>query len=281
MNKKILAAIIYLERNLAEHITLEEVSSRVGLSKFYFERLFQTEVGVSFYAYLKRIRLHNAACRLKWTNQSVYEIAIAHGYGSNTAFARAFRSYFGVPPTEFRAGASRELAIGQAGAGGDPPRIHVRDIGAFHCLFRRYYGPFETIRDSWRDFIERLPAELLDGHHGRTRFLGRVYDDPRITPPREIRYDCCYAFASAEDARLYMAGSDDLLITTEPGLYAVIDNLRAPRTRTEIRGHVLEQWMPRTRYHYSDLPWLELFSTSPLESNRSAAPACTMLVPLE
>lgn len=226
MNKKILAAIIYLERNFAEHITLEEVSSRVGLSKFYFERLFQTEVGVSFYAYLKRIRL-------------------------------------------------------QAGAGGDPPRIHVRDIGAFHCLFRRYYGPFETIRDSWRDFIERLPAELLDGHHGRTRFLGRVYDDPRITPPREIRYDCCYAFASAEDARLYMAGSDDLLITTEPGLYAVIDNLRAPRTRTEIRGHVLEQWMPRTRYHYSDLPWLELFSTSPLESNRSAAPACTMLVPLE
>src|SRR5690554_1773075 len=88
MDARILAVLKYIEQNITEQIDLEQVSSKIGLSKFYFERLFQAEVGESFYAYFKRVRMHNAACRLKWTNLSIYEIAIGYGYSSNAAFTR-------------------------------------------------------------------------------------------------------------------------------------------------------------------------------------------------
>lgn len=287
MDPRILAVLKYIEQNITEQIDLEEVSSKIGLSKFYFERLFQAEVGESFYAYFKRVRMHNAACRLKWTNLSIYEIAIGYGYSSNAAFTRAFRAFFGVSPTEYRSNEEAwdpEAFYNSRFEGlsfDDPPKVQIRDIGSYCCMFRRYYGPYETVQESWRDFVERLPDPLRGSEPGRARFLGRVYDDPRVTPPNEIRYDCCYVFADAQDARIQLDEVSDCLVTTDPGLYAVVDNNREPRPRPEVYAYVLDKWMPKTNYHYSDVPALEFFTKCPVEANSTWAPACTMLVPLE
>ncbi|HWS28566.1 MAG TPA: AraC family transcriptional regulator, partial [Clostridia bacterium] len=47
--KEIQAAIDYIEMNLCEELTLDEISKVVGFSKFYFHRAFQREVGISLY----------------------------------------------------------------------------------------------------------------------------------------------------------------------------------------------------------------------------------------
>jgi DNA gyrase inhibitor GyrI len=73
----------------------------------------------------------------------------------------------------------------------------------------------------------------------------------------------------------------DGLVTTDAGLYAVVDNNREPRSRSEVYSFVLDKWMPTTRYRYSDVPALEMFMESPAEANSPLAPACTMFVPLE
>lgn len=142
MDNRILASLKYIEQNITDPIELEAMAEKVGLSKFYFERLFQAEVGESFYAYFKRVRMHNAACRLKWTSQSIYEIAIGYGYSSNAAFTRAFRAFFGVSPTEYRLnddtwdpetyhkGRFEGLSFET------PVKIQVRDIGSYRCMFR-------------------------------------------------------------------------------------------------------------------------------------------------
>lgn len=282
MDARILAALKYIEQNIAEDIDLESTAAQVELSKFYFDRLFQTQVGEPFYAYLKRVRMHGAAARLKWTNQSVIDIATGYGYGSNAAFTRAFRAYWGVSPTAYRS--NNEAWPAELHYEGlsfeNPPRLQVRDLGTYRCMFRRYYGPYTTLQDSWRDFIDRLP-EALRSDDMTARYLGRVYDDPRITPPDEIRYDCCYVFADAEDARLDLDEVRDGLVTTDAGLYAVIDNNHDPRPRPEVYAFVLDKWMPTTNYRYSDVPALEFFPECPVEANSTWAPACTMLVPLE
>lgn len=287
MDNRILASLKYIEQNITDQIELEAMAARVGLSKFYFERLFQAEVGVSFYAYFKRVRMHNAACRLKWTNQSVYEIAIGYGYGSNAAFTRAFHAFWGVSPTAFRSDNDSwdpEMFHKERFEGlsfEDPPRIQVRDIGSYRCMFKRYYGPYDTLQESWRDFLARLPEPLRGDDQGGARFLGRVYDDPRVTPPDEIRYDCCYVFADDQDVRLQLDGVRDSLVTTDPGLYAVVDNNRKPRPRPEVYAYILDKWMPKTNYRYSDVPALEFFTECPVRANSTWAPPCTMLVPLE
>lgn len=286
MDSRILAALKYIEQNMADPVDLEAIAARVSLSKFYFERLFQAEIGETYYAYLKRIRMHNAASRLKHTKQSIYEIAVAYGYGSNAAFTRAFRAFWGVSPTAFRADAASwdaetfyrgwnaRLSLDVA------PAIQVREVKSYPCMFRRYYGPYGRMQEIWRDFLENLPPALRADAAG-AQFLGRVYDDPRVTPPDEIRYDCCYVFADAQDARLELDEVKANFVATVAGLYAVIDNVQAPRPRPEIYAYMLDKWMPTTSYNYSDVPGLELFAGDPVQANSSWAPVCTMLVPLE
>lgn len=76
-------------------------------------------------------------------------------------------------------------------------------------------------------------------------------------------------------------GLSDRLVMTDAGLYAVVDNNRAPRPRPEVYSYVLDRWLPSTTYQYSDLSALEFFTSCPVEANKTWAPVCTMLVPLE
>jgi transcriptional regulator GlxA family with amidase domain len=139
MDRRILAALKHIEQNLSEPIDLDAIAARAGLSKFYFERLFQAEVGASYYAYFKRVRMHNAASRLKHTNQTIYEIAITDGYNSNAAFTRAFRSFWGVSPTAFRSdGVSWDAEAFYRKRDGEvslevAPNIQVRDVRRTRC----------------------------------------------------------------------------------------------------------------------------------------------------
>lgn len=285
MDHRILSALKYIEQNISEPIGLDAIAARVRLSKFYFERLFHAEIGESYYAYSKRVRMHNAASRLKHTNQSIYEIAIAYGYGSNAAFTRSFRSFWGVSPTAYRsdhASWDAETFYRQRNTGVSlkvAPKIQTRDIGSYYCMFRRYYGPYTRMQEIWRDFLDKLPEALRNDEEAQ--FLGRVYDDPRITPPDEIRYDCCYVFADEDDVRLQLDEVKSNHVITDPGLYAVIDNTRNPRPRPEIYAYMLDKWMPTTNYNYSDVPGLEFFGECPIQANSTWAPVCTMLVPLE
>ncbi len=287
MDSRIVAAIRYIEQSISENVDLGDMAAKVKLSKFYFERLFREEVGESYYAYVKRIRMHNAASRLKHTNQSVYEIAVAYGYGSNAAFTRSFRSFWGVSPTAFRADTESWDAeafykkYGVALSLDVAPKIQVRDVGSFSCMFRRYYGPYSRMQEIWTDFLDRLPEALRSGDETTRKYIGRIYDDPRVTPPDQIRYDCCYVFSDDQDARLRLEDVRNNLVVTDAGLYAVIDNTRAPRPRPEIYAYMLDKWMPTTNYNYSDVPGLELFTGNPVEANSTWAPVCTMLVPLE
>jgi AraC family transcriptional regulator len=286
MDSRILAALKYIEQNVSETADLGAIAARVKLSKFYFERLFRDEVGESYYAYVKRIRMHNAASRLKHTNQPVYEIAAAYGYGSNAAFTRSFRAFWGVSPTAYRSDSSswdaeefyRERNVGVSLD--VAPNIQVREVGSYTCMFRRYYGPYTRMQEIWRDFLDRLPQVLRSGEAG-AQFLGRVYDDPRVTPADEIRYDCCYVFADHHDARLQLDEVRNNLVITDAGLYAVVDNTQNPRPRPEIYAYLLDKWMRTTNYSYSDAPGLELFTENPVEANSTWAPVSTMLVPLE
>lgn len=53
-------------------------------------------------AYLAKWRLMLGAELLETAEDSVTEVAVAVGYGSEAAFNRAFRRHFGCPPAQFR-----------------------------------------------------------------------------------------------------------------------------------------------------------------------------------
>lgn len=91
-----------IEKNLNEKITLNEIVSQVFFSKYHFQRLFRSGVGDSIMDYVKKRRLTLAAEELCGTDQTVLDIALKYGYGSNESFSRAFKSYHGITPNECR-----------------------------------------------------------------------------------------------------------------------------------------------------------------------------------
>jgi AraC-like DNA-binding protein len=83
-------------------INLDEVANEAALSRFHLTRSFAEVFGLPPLAYHRRLRLETAARLLKSDAVSATQIAEQLGYGSLSAFTRAFRQNFGVPPSQAR-----------------------------------------------------------------------------------------------------------------------------------------------------------------------------------
>ena len=85
---------------LAEDRSLTSTAREVGMSTFYFARVFRELVGQSPHQYLVRARLAHAA-RLLRQGASVTEAALNSGFGNLSHFTRTFQSHFGVAPVRY------------------------------------------------------------------------------------------------------------------------------------------------------------------------------------
>jgi len=95
-------ALTVLHHRHAHPWTVAELAREVGLSRTVLSERFRHFIGESPMAYLTRWRLQLGARALTATNHSVAQIAFDVGYESESAFNRAFKREFGVPPARYR-----------------------------------------------------------------------------------------------------------------------------------------------------------------------------------
>lgn len=95
-------ALALLHKEPADPWTVENLARRIGLSRTRFAERFRHFLGESPMAYLAQWRLKLGAEILQSTEDSVAEVALAVGYGSEAAFNRAFKRAFDCPPAQFR-----------------------------------------------------------------------------------------------------------------------------------------------------------------------------------
>jgi AraC-like DNA-binding protein len=80
-------------------LTLDAIASEAALSRFHLSRSFAEVHGLPPLAYHRRLRLEGAARLLRDGAASPTELSERLGYGSLSAFTRAFRQAYGVPPS--------------------------------------------------------------------------------------------------------------------------------------------------------------------------------------
>ncbi len=95
-------AIERLRSDSDADVSLGALASEAGLSRFHFCRAFKESTGLSPHAWLRQRRLEQAMEMLRDTDVSVVAVAEALGYGSQTAFAAAFKRLTGETPTNWR-----------------------------------------------------------------------------------------------------------------------------------------------------------------------------------
>ncbi|KAA1188087.1 AraC family transcriptional regulator [Paenibacillus sp. VTT E-133280] len=96
------SAMEYIETNLADTISFDEIAQRACCSTYHFQRMFPFITGVSLSEYIRRRRLTLAAFELQTTDSKVIDVAMKYGYDSPEAFARAFKNLHGIMPTSAR-----------------------------------------------------------------------------------------------------------------------------------------------------------------------------------
>lgn len=92
----------YVQNHFSEQITMEEVSSEVGLSAAYFSTLFKKVEGEGFAKYLIHIRMEEAKRQLRESNASVADICRNVGYNDLKHFTHTFEKHTGVKPATYR-----------------------------------------------------------------------------------------------------------------------------------------------------------------------------------
>lgn len=95
-------AIAYIEENLTESITIEDIAKQACISPFYFQKGFSMLCGFTVGEYIKKRRLSLAGNELISTNQKIIDIAVKYGYDSPDSFTKAFIRFHGTTPTSVR-----------------------------------------------------------------------------------------------------------------------------------------------------------------------------------
>ncbi len=72
-----------------------------GLSRVHLHRKLKTTTGLSAGNFIRNIRLKQAAILLKEKKTNISQIAYAVGFSNQTHFSTAFKSFYGVSPSEY------------------------------------------------------------------------------------------------------------------------------------------------------------------------------------
>jgi AraC family transcriptional regulator len=98
----ITGAVNFVESNIQEPLSLEDIAQEFNFSAFHFNRIFSTVTGKTLKQYVLGRKLSLAMARLKVNNEPIISIAYDFGFHSPEVFSRAFKKQFGVSPNEFR-----------------------------------------------------------------------------------------------------------------------------------------------------------------------------------
>lgn len=96
------AIVNYMNKNIENRLSLENVSSYFNMSERSMSRLFQSKAQITFLQYLKTLRITKAIELIINTNLSINEISRKVGYASVSSFSRVFTELTRSTPTDYR-----------------------------------------------------------------------------------------------------------------------------------------------------------------------------------
>ena len=96
------SACNYIAEHSDEDISQSEVANAIGISAFYFSKLFKEYMHMTFPAYLSNLRVQKAINLLANERISITDCAFEAGFQSTTTFNKIFRETTGYTPKDFR-----------------------------------------------------------------------------------------------------------------------------------------------------------------------------------
>lgn len=92
----------YIQHHMSENITVEKLAKELFLSRPYLSRRFKEETGESLTDFILKEKTEEAKRLLRYSDKSLTAIGNYLGFSSQSHFARVFKKYAKVTPSEYR-----------------------------------------------------------------------------------------------------------------------------------------------------------------------------------
>jgi AraC family transcriptional regulator len=264
--QRINRVIDYLRGNLDRQVKLEELAKVACFSEFHFHRIFRAVSGETLNNFTNRLRLEKAARLLRYSDQSLTDIALDCGFSSSATFSRAFRAGYDTSPGQFRKSGEikkskicKELFSGQEyylpmSAEEKKAAFPVRliDVPERQVAYIRVTNAFEMDRviAAFKTMIEWAKSQDI---FTQGTLFGMSVDDPHVTPKHLYRYEVCFASSFPFEC---MEGMSKLKM---PAMrYAatrVSGDIRMVATATD---YLFRGWLIHSDYEPEHAPGLEI-----------------------
>ena len=93
----------FLHENYKQDVSFQELASKFGFSVEYLGKIFKKHSGLTLSKYLTRLRMNEAKRLLvSHPDMEIQKIGELVGYKDSFYFSRAFKSFTGIQPSEYR-----------------------------------------------------------------------------------------------------------------------------------------------------------------------------------
>jgi transcriptional regulator GlxA family with amidase domain len=101
----------YIENNVSDKISVEDLAFRYALGRRNFERRFKRATNNTPVEYIQRVKIEAAKKSLETSRKNVNEVMYDVGYSDTKAFRTVFKKITGLSPIQYRNKYNPEMAI--------------------------------------------------------------------------------------------------------------------------------------------------------------------------
>lgn len=208
----------YLEDNIHNPITIDELSEVAGFSKYHFHRIFKGIMNEPLSQYVNRLKLEKArGLIIHRPDLSLTDIAYKMGFTDSAVFSRTFKNYYKINPSNYRNQYSKkckepykisqyneeivdkykEKSISKNcddiknNIAGD---IEIKDIDEINIIYARHIGSYKELPDEFPNMLESLMEFAFKNNiseSGNSNLLAIYHDNPEFTTHHKLRTSLC------------------------------------------------------------------------------------------
>lgn len=244
--RRLRKVLIFIEQNLDEELSLEQLAKVGSYSAYHFHRIFHGVVGETPGAYVRRLRLERAAGQLVYSDERITDVALDACYDTPSAFTKAFRRVMGCSPVQYRQSTSLNYQK-QENFEMNPTIQTFNDVPVFSVLRTGSYP--KSAPAAWKAL-----QGFVDKHelHGKgTRFFGIYHDNPDITAEDKIRSEaCCSAKAQIQEE------GEVVRKMIQGGRYATFEHKGPLHNLDKTFDGIFANWFPSSGERLAERPCL-------------------------
>lgn len=253
--QRILKVLSFIENNLDEKHSLEDLAAIACYSSFHFHRLFRAYTGENVYNFQRRLLLERAANQLLHSDRQITDIALASGYDNQASFNKAFNQLFGHAPGKVRSqhleAVVNTVAVhsGQLDLmeGINKMKVNIQTIDDIPVLAVRKQGAYkEAASEAWQALMSFCYGNKLMTPTAKS--FGISHDNPDITQTELIRYDACLFLGDKGQEKPLELTANIVRDTIKGGKYAIFRHSGSYENLPASYNYIFNVWLQQSEY---------------------------------